>query len=235
MIESASQRVNVAAHVGAPRIAGLLGRDIVECPQCRAGDRQVGGLFVFIFLAGQPQIYEFGSAKGRDNNVRRLDIAMDNPLGGSMHQRRGDLQNEIERVADRQPRLLSDQLAHVRSVDELECDVVQPVFFADEVHTGHILMVELRGGLTFVFEPLDDQRVARQCRGQNLERHDPVQPRIQGPKHGPHAPRANSFDNREVAQLDSRLGVEGLDRRLVLGGKQHPHDTRFGRRTDCWR
>ena len=41
VVHRAAERINIAADVGIAGIPGLLGRDIVECPQGRAGHRDV--------------------------------------------------------------------------------------------------------------------------------------------------------------------------------------------------
>ena len=57
-----------------------------------------------------------------------------------MHECRNDLQRVVQGIPDRQAPMLCNQLADVRSVDELERDVVQAVLFADEVDARDVFM-----------------------------------------------------------------------------------------------
>src|SRR5690606_25592207 len=68
VVQRAAERIDVAADVDIPRVACLLGRNVVERAKRRAGDRQityaVGGE-----LPGQAQIDEFRPAVRCDDDV----------------------------------------------------------------------------------------------------------------------------------------------------------------------
>ena len=70
-----------AADVGVARFQSLLGRDVVEGAERHAGLRE--SLILRFHAAGQAHVNELGPAAGRDDDVGRLDVAMDHAaLGG---------------------------------------------------------------------------------------------------------------------------------------------------------
>ena len=74
--ERAAQRVEVAAHVDVARVAGLLGADVVERAQ---GHAALGQAVVAAALepARQAHVDQLGPPLRRQDDVRRLDVAMD--------------------------------------------------------------------------------------------------------------------------------------------------------------
>ncbi len=54
VIERAAERIDVAAHVDVARVLGLLGRDVIERAERRAGDRQIAERFGRDLLAPGP-------------------------------------------------------------------------------------------------------------------------------------------------------------------------------------
>jgi hypothetical protein len=146
-----------------------------------------------------------------------------------MHKRRGDLQRVVDRFRHRQPAVLVNQLANVRTGDELERNEVQPLVFTDVVHARDVLVIELRRGLCFVLKALHDQRIARHRGGQNLQRHHAVQTRVERFEHSPHAAGTNALEDRKVPELDPLVGVKFAVGRLPFACReQQTHNARAG-------
>ena len=101
--QRAAERIEVAADVDVARVAGLLGADVVERAERHPA---LGQPVVAVALepAGQAHVDELRPALGRDDDVRRLDVAMDDPALGGMDQGVGDLEGVVDRLADRQRR-----------------------------------------------------------------------------------------------------------------------------------
>ena len=112
--ERAAERIEVAPDVHVARVAGLLGADVVERAQ---GHPALGQAVVAPALepAGQAHVDELGPALRRDDDVRRLDVAMDHPALGGVDQGVGDLEREVDRLADRQGAVPLDPLADASS------------------------------------------------------------------------------------------------------------------------
>ena len=54
--------------------------------------------------AGQAHVHELGPAVGGDDDVGRLDVAVDDAAAGGVGQPGGDLQHVVDRLGDRQAR-----------------------------------------------------------------------------------------------------------------------------------
>src|SRR5438309_46219 len=75
--ERATQRVNIAADVGGPAVAGLLGRQVID--RAHGGAVASQAKLVVAGLASQTQVNELGDCPppGRaKENIRRLDITV---------------------------------------------------------------------------------------------------------------------------------------------------------------
>ena len=174
--ERASERIKVAPDVDVARVAGLFGADVVERAQ---GHPALGQAVVATAFetAGQAHVDELRPALGRDDDVRRLDVAMDDPALGGVHQGAGDLQREVDRLADRERTVALDPLADRRAFDVLEGDVVIPIVVADRVDPGDILVVESGRGAALLIESLDNLRIARLLGRKDLQGDVAIEPR----------------------------------------------------------
>ena len=90
MIERAAERVDVAPGVDVPRVAGLLGGDVVESPDRRAIPRDVDA-FLVVGVDGEAQVGELGRPVAVNEDVHRVDVAVQEPLDVEVLQSVGDL------------------------------------------------------------------------------------------------------------------------------------------------
>ena len=81
VVEGATQRIDITADVGVARFQSLFGRYVVEGAQRHTRLRQ-GNVTVCPQAARQAHVDELGSAVGGDDDVRRLDVAMDDAALG---------------------------------------------------------------------------------------------------------------------------------------------------------
>ena len=167
----AAQRIQVAAHVHVAGVARLLGADVVERAE---GHAALGQAVVAAALesAGEAHVDELRPPLGRHDDVRRLDVAMDDPPLRGVDERPGDLEGVINRLADRHAAVLLDPLADRRPLNVLERNEVVALVVADGVDARDVLVVEPGGGAAFLVEPLHDLGVARLLGGQDLQRDD---------------------------------------------------------------
>jgi hypothetical protein len=92
----------------------------------------------------------------RDDDVLRLDVAMDDAGGVSLFKRLRRLHANVHHLGGRQ-RTLRDPLGQTLAVDVWHDDEDAVVFFADLVDRADVGMVQRRGGLGFVDQPLPGQ------------------------------------------------------------------------------
>ena len=140
VVKGAAQRVDVAPHIRAARVQCLLRGDVVERPEGHARVRHaaVNGVEV----AGEAHVHDLGPAVGSDDDVRRLDVAVDDAALGSVAQSGGNLDHVANALGRRDRTAPVDQLPEVLALDELEGDEVEPLILAAEVDAGDVLVVE---------------------------------------------------------------------------------------------
>ena len=213
VIERAAQGIDVAAGVGLARLQRLLGRNVVEGPQRHARLRQVG-IAAPLQIARQPHIDELRPAIRRDDDVRRLDIAMHDAARVGVFQTRGDLKDIANRFADRNSAAALEHGPQVDAFDELERDEVQPLVFAAEEDAGDIFVIELRGGLGLLMKPLHVIGLLGHLRRQDFQGDEAIQLRIVGPDDRRHAADADRLDQLVMGQTPS---VQAGDDRFGTG------------------
>ena len=202
--QRAAERIDVAANVGVPRIAGLLRRNVVERAERHAAGRQVGHGRIRLPQPGQPHVDQLDAALGRYQHVRGFHVAMDHLPGVGMGQGLGHLDRIAEGLGDRKRSLPLDQHANVHPLDKLKDNVVQAAVLAHVVRSGDVVVVESRGRLRLVLEPLQGIRVGGLLGRQDLQCDDASQSRVERPIDATHSATAHVFDQLEVADLVAR-------------------------------
>ena len=135
---------------------------------------------------------------GRELDVRRLQVAMDDALLVRRFETRGDLARDGERLIERQRTFevgAFDQFHHQRAL-------------LDAVDGGDVGMIQRREHLRFTLEARHVLRVVGQRRGQHFDGDVAVQLGIAGAVHLAHAARADWCKNLIRAEF-------------VAGGKWH--------------
>ena len=200
VVEGAAERVDVAAHVGVGAArAPVPARCSRTCPSVTP-DCVTPPLTAGIQMPGQAHVDDLRPAVRRDDDVRRLDVAVDDALArprGSARPRSGSC-NARTRPAE--SAALIDQLPEVLPFDELESDEVQPLVFAAEVDAGDVLVIEHRGGPCFLLEPAHALRVASGFGRQDLQSARCGRVRGRGPSAPPPCRRRRSTRSTRSAQ-----------------------------------
>ena len=164
---------------------------------------------------GQSHIDDAGAAGGGDDDVRRLDVAVDDlPLGG-VFEGISDLDRDIDGACEVEGTFLEDDIAEVGAFDVFEDDVVPAVIRSDGVDAADIFMVEAGCRLGFVTKPLEHFVVVGLLSRQHLDGDDSVEGGVEGAEHGAHAAAAD--------ELVEPVGAEGV-------ALEHPADFSRGGR-----
>jgi hypothetical protein len=104
-----------------------------------------------------------------------------------------------------------DRLAESLSLDELHGQEAEAVLLLEGTVEGHDARVAERGDrLRLALEALDLLGVGCHLRGEDLEGHPPVEPRVLGEVHVPHAPRAERLQDAVGAQCPADQAAVGL-------------------------
>src|SRR5258708_19060145 len=123
-------------------------------------------------------------------DVRGLDIAVNNSLGVGCVERVGNFDSEIKqalqldsRAQDQIPESLALQIFHHQKQSSL--------VLSDFVNGANIGMIQRRGRTSLAPEALQRLRIIRQSIGKKLERYEPAELDDFGLMHDPHPATAN--------------------------------------------
>ncbi len=141
---------------------GLLGRQIAECPEDRADLRHAR----LLDRAGNPEVGDLDDPVRGAQEVRRLQVAVHDPVSVCVREAGGDVGGcgpgqlpALERAAGQQ----------------LHDDARAAVELGDVVGAHEVRVMELRSDARFAQEPGPEVLVAREVRGEHLERDRPLE------------------------------------------------------------
>ncbi len=194
-------------------VLDLLGRHEGRRPEGLAFQGQAIAGARAIDLLGQPEIGELGDAPAlhivADQDVRRLDVAMDDVH--LVHQLEGpaELQGELARLAPGQAPLLIDQPGEGAAVDQLHDLEVHPAIEAAIIDMHHVGMVDLRRELRLALEARDQHLVGAGLGAEHLDRHAPADRELIGGVDQADAAGSEAVGEPAVADLLARQGIAG--------------------------
>ncbi len=139
------------------------GREVLGGPHDGAGARDVGGAG-----PGDPEVRDAGAAVLVDEDVLRLQVAVDDPLAMGEARCAQDLAGEVDRVLGGHPTL--DELLQLRPVDVLHRDEVGVAELAAIEDADDVRVLEAGRGLGLAAEALDELLVLREAVVQHLDR-----------------------------------------------------------------
>jgi hypothetical protein len=152
-----------------------------------AGDGLGGG-------AGDPEIAELDDVVARDQDVRRLDVAVQDPLTVREGEARGDLGRVVDRDRFGDRTLLAQDLGEALPVDQLHHDEIRLALAPEVVDVDDVGVRELGDGLRFVGKAPHEVLIGGELIAQHLDGDAPPQEQI-----GP------AVDDRHPADAESPL------------------------------
>ena len=150
---------------------------------------------------GQAQIGQLDHAAARQQDIVRLDVAMDQALLVSIFQGAGASQDDVQGVAHFELAQLVEPLLQAAGFPVLHGHVLVAVVLRHAVTMKDVGMVQLGHEASFALETLDEGLVADQVFGQNLQGNVAVQADLAGLVDGTHATGAQRLDQAILAQL----------------------------------
>ncbi len=196
LVEDRSCRELVRALVhAAPR---LLGRHVAEGAHDQAGSREpgVGG-----GDAGDAEVEDLHLPVAQDEDVPRLDVAVDDPVLMGVVEPVADLDHQGQLVLERDLAALADEELELLAVEELHDDEEATLVLAQVVDDDDVRVVEAGAGLGFPVESglqlVGDLRFARD----HLERDEPIEDRVVGLVDGAHPAAADALDDPVLPDL----------------------------------
>jgi hypothetical protein len=135
----------------------------------------------------EAEVEHLHEAVGPDDHVFGLEVAVHDAGGVRGGERRGDLDGDVERVAQAQGRR-GEARTQRPTLDILHPDVALPLGrLAEREDRADVRMTERRGGAGLLLEARDPRRVVREIGGQELHRHLAPEAHLGGQPHLAHA------------------------------------------------
>ena len=177
-MEHARQRVDVRTPIDRSALEAFRGH-VPQRAQRVARRRQA----CFLGGAGQPEVDQVGEVARRHQDVRRLDVTVDQTglVGGV--QRRGHLLHHRDGVGRGDGLLglgLGEHLTQRATLDQPHVQVEPAVDLAEAVDGDDVRVVDPGGGLRFAAKALLEDLVLGHVVWQDLERDDAVGPGVVG-------------------------------------------------------
>ncbi len=132
-----------------------------------------------------------------DENIRRLDVAVNDAAGVGSVERVGDFDAPVEQQIERH-RTAFDAMFERLALEELHRDEVPAIGFVNFVDRADIRVIQGRGGAGLPLEPFERLPVLRQVFRQEFQRHQAAQLRVLGLVDDAHAAATELFENAVV-------------------------------------
>ena len=166
-----------------------VGDDHVDVPRRSVRvhrDSEGGGL-------REAEVEDLGGSLGVDQDIGGLEVAMDDLAPVSRDERRGDLPGDAQRIVDIQ-RTVRQPIGETSSLDVLEHEKFPSVFrLLQAVDRRDMRMVEPGQDPRFPLESRELLFLLRQLAREDLDGDGPIELRVAGAVHDPHASPAQLF------------------------------------------
>ena len=195
----------------------LLGRHVGDRPQRTPRARQAGergrrsprpGTAADRPDLGQPEIENLRVAAAGDEQIRRLDVAVDDPGSVRRLERVGDLDRERQQLIDLE-RAPADPMLQRRPVEELHDEERAAVLLADIVNGADVGVIQRRRGACLAAESRQGLGIVGEVWRQELQRDEALQPGILGFVDDAHSAAAQLLERCGSARASDR----SVDRR----------------------
>jgi hypothetical protein len=210
-VERDAERVDVRAAVDVVAIAADLLRTHVDG---RADERAGFGQRRGLLRAREPEVRDHRFVLVREDQVRRLDVAVDDPVLVRVEQRPRRSRDDARTILRRELAVLERAIERF-ALDELHRVPVHVVGLADFVDLDDVLVRQLRDRLRLAQEALDHRFRDREARRQDFHRDAAFQSFLLGFEHDAHRAATDFAQHAELAELASeerprqRLAVLG--------------------------
>ena len=226
MIHRAAERVEVAPAVDL--LAGrLLGRHVVDRPDGDPVGRRERAVGVGLHQDAEAEVEHLDGPVVREQEVRRLDVAVDDPLAVGVGQPQGRLAGVVGHVHRGHRPAGPEPLAEALAGDELHDDIEDLADLVGVERPDDVRVVEHPDEFHLALEAGDDAGVRDDLGGDDLERDRPAHQLMLGLVDPAHRPRADPIEDDVPGdgQAVRLVGEEPLD---LIGGEDPLLDESIG-------
>ena len=180
LVQHAAERVDVASTIDVLLGAGLLGTHVGGCAECEAGARHTADVGCLLDRSCDAEVGDDGATcRALDENVVRLDIAVDDVVRVGMLQRVGDVAGDLEGALDGELLLALNEGAERVPVDVRHRVVQDVVGLSGAEHRHDARMVQHPRDLNLSTESLEIH-ASGELRSKHLDDHAPPYDRVVG-------------------------------------------------------
>ena len=154
---------------------------------------------------GQAEIEDLRLPAIRDEDVRRLDVAMNDPGGMSGVQRIGQLRGQFQGFVAIEAPTRRKPCFECLSLHQFHHDEGLTFVLADFVNRTDVGMIERGGGAGLPVESRNPDRILTKRVRENLNRHLASQPLVLRPIHHSHATLSEDREDFIVSEHGARL------------------------------
>jgi hypothetical protein len=208
LVEHDAEGIDVPARIRL-LVAHLLGRGVAIGADEDAGARAVGLVALLLDLLGDAEVGEHRAAGPvLDQDVARLDVAVDDALAVREVERRGDLAADAHHLGERASSLLADDRAQVRPLDQVHQDERAELGIDVDVVDAHdVRVLQLGHPQRFLVEAVGEVLLALELALQLFQRvTDVAQPDVLDLVHRTHAADADLAYDAVLAVDDDLVG-----------------------------
>ena len=198
LVEQEPDGVHVGAGVARAPL-DLLGREVARGADDGAGPREVARAR----RLRDAEVGDLDRTFGRDEDVRGLDVAVDDPVAVRVVECGGHLARHAQRFGDGERAVVVDDAAQRGAVDELHDDVGDVVVLARVVGRDDVGVSELGGGDRLAPEPGPQPVVERQLGVEGLDRDATRQEDVVADPYGGHPATSDRADEPVAVTEDT--------------------------------
>ena len=210
-VQRAAQGINVGAVIEVRGFQGLLGGHVIDGPKGRFAGRRPAG-FVALVQAGQAQIENLDHPLVVHQQVRGLDVAVDEIAGVGVGQSLGGLADVVCRTVEVQRAMEFDQALQVLAVDIFHDDEIAVHFIVDAIGLNDIGMIQRGDRPGFGEEAVQRGPVFGDRAGDDLQSHAAIHGHVLGEEDGAHAAFAQELNELVLAQAELCPLAQGQER-----------------------
>jgi len=193
LVEHEAERIDVAARGDLDSLE-LLGRHVVRRAGADLGAGDIRG------QRGEAEIRDAHLPRAVDHDVRRLEVAVQDPLGVRGGEAGTDLSRDLDRLLLRRTTDAPDQRGQVLAVHVLHRQETLPAGFPHVVDATDAGVRDLTREPHLVEEARQAVLAALDSRGQELQRNGLAQRQVVGPVHLAHPAAAEQTDDAPAAR-----------------------------------